>query len=185
MKLVSYCLFETPLGTCGIAWRESPDSNSAPVVTGLQLPEATPQKTESRIASRVGSRHPSVPPPGIAEIIEKVRRHLRGEVQDFRDVPIDLNGVPAFSLQVYETAREIPAGQTRTYGEIAKALGQPAAAQEVGQALSKNPIALIVPCHRVSAAAGKLGGFSAHGGQATKAKLLALEGAPVNLPLFS
>jgi len=156
---MSYCLFETPLGTCGIAWSEPADPGSQPAVTFFQLPEATPQKTESHIAQRAGSRRPSAPPPRIAEIMEKIRRHLRGEVQDFRDVAVDLKGVPAFARQVYEAAREIPAGQTRTYGEIAKVLGQPAAAQEVGQALSKNPVPLIVPCHRVSAAAGKLGGF--------------------------
>lgn len=181
MKPASYCLFETPLGACGIAWREAAGQ---PAVILFQLPEATPQKTEARIALNSGVRGPSVPPPRIAEIIDKIRRHLRGENQDFRDVAVDLNGVGPFARQVYEAAREIPAGQTRTYGEIAKALGQPAAAQEVGQALAKNPVALIVPCHRVLAADGKLGGFSAPGGRATKTKLLALEGAPVNLPLF-
>lgn len=106
-------------------------------------------------------------------------------MQDFRGIAVDLSGVEAFAREVYGAAREIPAGQTRTYGEIAKSLGQPSAAQEVGQALSQNPIPIIVPCHRVSAANGKLGGFSAPGGRATKLKLLALEGAPVNLSLFS
>ena len=109
---------------------------------------------------------------------------LQGDVQDFRGIAVDLEGVAPFARQVYEAAREIPAGQTRTYGEIAKSIGQPAAAQEVGQALSKNPVPIIVPCHRVSAAGGKLGGFSAPGGPTTKARLLALEGAPVSLPLF-
>jgi methylated-DNA-[protein]-cysteine S-methyltransferase len=185
MKPASYCLFETAIGACGIAWRESADSSSHPVVVLLQLPEATSRLTESRIRRNSGSHQPSAPPPCIAEVIEKIRRHLQGQVQDFRDVAVDLDGVSAFASQVYEAARQIPPGQTRTYGEIAKALGQPAAAQEVGQALSKNPIPLIIPCHRVSAAAGKLGGFSAPGGRATKAKLLALEGAPVTLHLFS
>ena len=185
MSPVSYCLFETPIGACGIAWREPADSGSAPTIVLFQLPEATTQRTESRIGRKAGARQASVPPPRIAELIRKIRLHLEGEVQDFRDILVDLDGVDPFARQVYETAREIPAGQTRTYGEIAKALGQPAAAQEVGQALSKNPIPLIVPCHRVSAAAGKLGGFSAPGGPATKAKLLAIEGAPVTLPLFS
>jgi O-6-methylguanine DNA methyltransferase len=185
MKQASYCVFETPLGACGIAWREPADSGSQPVVTLVQLPEATPQATESRIARKSGSSRPSMPPPPIAEIIEKIRRHLHGEVQDFRGVAVDLDGVATFARQVYEAAREIPPGQTRTYGEIAKAVGQPAAAQDVGQALSKNPIPVIVPCHRVGAAGGKPGGFSAHGGRATKAKLLALEGASVNLPLFT
>jgi O-6-methylguanine DNA methyltransferase len=184
MKLDSYCLFETAIGTCGIAWRELGDSSSQPAITRLQLPEATEKATESRIARNSGLRRVTVPPPHIAEVIGKIRRHLQGEVQDFRDVAVDLEGVAPFARQVYEAAREIPPGETRTYGEIAKTVGQPAAAQEVGQALSKNPIPIIIPCHRVAAAGGKLGGFSAPGGPATKAKLLALEGAPVNLPLF-
>lgn len=185
MKNTAYCLFETPLGTCGIAWRESANAGSEPVVTTIQLPETTPQATESRIARKCGSAQPSAPPPLIAGVIEKIRRHLQGKIQDFRAVAVDLDGADPFARQVYEAAREIPAGQTRTYGEIAKAVGQSSAAQEVGQAMARNPVPIIVPCHRVSAAGGKLGGFSAPGGPATKAKLLALEGAPVNLPLFS
>lgn len=185
MKKIAYCLFETPLGACGIAWRETANSGSHAVVTAVQLPEATPQATESRIARKAGSNQPSQPPPEIAAIIEKIRKHLQGEVQDFRGVALDLENVEPFSRQIYETTREIPPGQTRTYGEIAKAVGQPAAAQEVGQAMSRNPVPIIVPCHRVAAAGGKLGGFSAPGGSATKAKLLAIEGAPVNLSLFS
>lgn len=185
MTLASYCLFETPLGACGIAWREPATCGSQPLVTFIQLPEATPQATESRIARKSGSSHSSAPPPYIAEIIEKIRRHLGGEAQDFRGVAVDLNNVASFARQVYEAAREIPSGQTRTYGEIAKVLGQPAAAQDVGQALSRNPVPIIIPCHRVAGARGKPGGFSAHGGRATKFKLLALEGASVNLPLFS
>jgi len=185
MKQASYCLFETPIGVCGIAWRQPADSGLPPAVTSFQLPEATAQATESRLARKSGSRHPGVPPQPIAELIEKIRRHLQGEVQDFRDVIIDLNSVDPFFQKVYQAVRSIPPGQTRTYGEIAKVLGEPEAAQEVGQAMARNPIPLIVPCHRVSAANGKPGGFSAHGGRATKAKLLALEGASVNLPLFS
>lgn len=185
MKKASYCLFETPLGTCGIAWRESADFGSLPVVTAVQLPETTLRATESRIARKSGSVRASEPPPLIADVIEKIRRHLQGEVQDFRDVVVNLDGADSLAQKVYEATRQIPAGQTRTYGEIAKAVGQPASAQEVGQAMAKNPVPIIVPCHRVSAAGGKLGGFSAPGGPATKAKLLALEGVPVNLPLFS
>jgi O-6-methylguanine DNA methyltransferase len=185
MEKVSYSLFETPFGTCGIAWCEPACADCPPAIILLQLPEATPKKTESRIAQKLGVRQPGVPPRHIAAIIEKIRLHLRGEVQDFRDVAIRLEGAAPFARQVYEAVRKIPPGQTRTYGEIAKALGLPSAAQDVGQALSKNPIPIIVPCHRVSAAGGKPGGFSAYGGRATKAKLLALEGAQVNLHLFS
>lgn len=185
MKSATYCVFETPLGACGIAWRMGADSDSQAIVTAVQLPEATPQATESRIARKSGANQPGIPPRQIAGVIEKIRKHLEGKAQDFRDVAVDLDGVTAFFRQVYEATRQIPPGQTRTYGEIAKEAGQPGAAQEVGQAMAKNPVPIIVPCHRVSAAGGKLGGFSAPGGPATKAKLLALEGASVNLPLFS
>ena len=99
-----------------------------------------------------------------------------GLVQWGDDVAVDLDGAESFARQVYEAARQIPAGQTRTYGEIAKALRE-SDARAVGQALGKNPIPLIIPCHRVLAAGGKTGGFSAPGGRATKARLLAIEGA--------
>lgn len=185
MTKAAYCLFETPIGACGIAWRETPDSRSQAVVTAVQLPETTPQATESRIARKAGFNQKSAPPREIAAVIEKIRLHLGGKIQDLRSVAVDLSDVTPFFRQIYEATREIPPGQTRTYGEIAKAVGQPTAAQEVGQAMAKNPVPILVPCHRVSAAGGKLGGFSAPGGPATKAKLLALEGASVNLPLFS
>jgi len=182
MKQVAYCLFETPLGSCGIAWREDGNSRTSPAVTFFQLPEATAKRTESRIAQSTGARTSSVPPPPIAEVIEKVCKHLQGEAQDFRGITLDLDGAGPFARQVYEAARNIPMGQTRTYGEIAKALDRPNAARAVGQALGKNPIALIIPCHRVLAAGGQPGGFSAHGGLATKERMLAIEGVMLAPP---
>ena len=179
MKQSAYCLFETMLGWCGIAWSESGDSDAPPAVTLFQLPEATAAITESRLARHHGARPASEPPAPITEIIERVRRHLAGETEDFRDVPVALDGAGPFERLVYEAARNIPAGKTMTYGEIAKTIGQPGAAQAVGQALGRNPIPLIVPCHRVLAAGGKPGGFSAPGGLATKARLLAGEGVAV------
>ncbi len=176
MKQSAYCLFETDLGWCGIAWHESGDSAVPPAVTLFQLPEATAAITESRLARSHEARPASEPPPAIAEIIDRVRRHLAGEVQDFRAVPVALDSAGPFERLVYDAARNIPAGTTKTYGEIAKTIGQPGAAQAVGQALGRNPIPLIIPCHRVLAAGGKPGGFSAPGGLATKAKLLAGEG---------
>ena len=185
MKPASYCLFDTVIGTCAIAWHEPAGPFAQPPIVLFQLPEATSEQTESRIARNAGARQPAVPPPAIAVIIERLGRHLQGEVQDLRDIAVDLDAASPFARQVYDAARQIPAGKTRTYGEIAKAVRQPSAAQEVGQALAKNPVPLIVPCHRVLAADGKLGGFSAPGGLATKTKLLAIEGAPVTPPLFS
>lgn len=168
----AYCLFGTPLGHCGIAWSERA---GPPAVTFLQLPEAAPERTEARIAQSSGGR-PASAPPAIAEVIRRMGLHLRGEVQDFRDVAVDLEGTGLFARRVYEAAREILPGEYRTYGELARALGRPGAARAVGQALGRNPIALIIPCHRVLAAGGRPGGFSASGGRATKAQLLALEG---------
>jgi methylated-DNA-[protein]-cysteine S-methyltransferase len=112
-----------------------------------------------------------------------VCKHLQGELQDFRDITVDLERAGPFVQKVCEAAREIPVGHTVTYADLANTLGLPTGARAVGDALGKNPIPLIIPCHRVLAAAGKPGGFSAYGGRVTKAKLLAIEGAVVNLCL--
>ncbi|MGD0221658.1 MAG: methylated-DNA--[protein]-cysteine S-methyltransferase [Terriglobia bacterium] len=183
MKQVSYCLFETPLGRCGIAWSEGQAYGTGYAVTLFQLPEATTELTESRIALSSGASEPSFPPPQIAEVINRVCKHLQGELQDFRDITVDLEGAGPFVQRVCEAAREIPVGKTVTYADLANTLGLPTGARAVGGALGKNPIPLIIPCHRVLAAAGKPGGFSAYGGRITKAKLLAIEGAVVNLCL--
>jgi O-6-methylguanine DNA methyltransferase len=182
MKPLAYCLFETPLGCCGIAWSER---GNQPAVTFLQLPEATVEMTESRLAQDSGARPSSAPPPEISRIIERVRKHLQGDVQDFWDVAIDLEGAGLFARRVYAAARQIPAGETRTYGEIAAALNRAGAARAVGQALGRNPVGLIIPCHRVLAAGGKPGGFSAYGGRATKTRLLEIEGALAERPLLN
>jgi methylated-DNA-[protein]-cysteine S-methyltransferase len=97
-------------------------------------------------------------------------------------VIIDNEGVPEFNVRVYAIARTIPPGKTLTYGEIAERLGEKLLAREVGQALGQNPCPIIMPCHRVLAAGGKTGGFSASGGVVTKLRLLTLEGAQPNGP---
>jgi methylated-DNA-[protein]-cysteine S-methyltransferase len=182
MKRAAYCLFETPIGSCGIAWTENQDSTSPLAVAFFQLPEASAKLTESRIVRISGAGKPSDPPSLIATIIRSARLHLEGSAQDFRSVPLDLERAGPFARLVYEAARNIPSGETRTYGEIAKSLNEPDAARAVGQALGRNPIPLIIPCHRVLAAGGKPGGFSAHGGWSTKAKILAIEGVRLNSP---
>lgn len=183
MKQVSYCLFETPLGRCGIVWSEGQGYGTGYAVTLFQLPEATTELTESRIALSSGASGPSFPPPQIAEVINRVCKHLQGELQDFRDITVDLEGAGPFVQRVCEAVRDIPVGTTVTYADLANTLGRPTGARAVGGALGRNPIPLIIPCHRVHAAAGKPGGFSAYGGRITKAKLLAIEGAVVNLCL--
>lgn len=101
----------------------------------------------------------------------------RGEAADLSAAVLDMDGIAPFHRRVYEAARTVPPGVTVSYGALAERTGAPGAARAVGQALAKNPFALVVPCHRVLGATGKLGGFSAHGGLATKRRLLAIEGA--------
>jgi methylated-DNA-[protein]-cysteine S-methyltransferase len=118
----------------------------------------------------------------VAGAIAAIRALLLGKPADLTHVPIDIARVPEFNARVYEIARAIPPGETLTYGEIAVKLGDRLLARDVGAALGQNPWPIVVPCHRVTAAGGKLGGFSARGGVNTKVKLLAIEGAKVLEP---
>jgi methylated-DNA-[protein]-cysteine S-methyltransferase len=138
--------------------------------------------TEQRIMRHCDTEKASAPPRAIAGLIKRIGKHFDGDLQDFRDVVVDLDGVAPLGRQIYEAVRQIPVGRTRSYGEIAHDVGRPAAARAVGNALKKNPVALIIPCHRVLAAGGRPGGFSAHGGMATKASLLAAEGVTFGRP---
>ena len=102
---------------------------------------------------------------------------------DFADVRIDLGEPDPFVARVYAAVRRLGWGRTTTYGALARDLGAgPEAARDVGQAMARNPVPLLVPCHRVLAAGGKLGGFSAPGGAATKRRMLALEGVGLEPP---
>ncbi|MGH9717072.1 MAG: methylated-DNA--[protein]-cysteine S-methyltransferase [Candidatus Acidiferrales bacterium] len=168
-----YSAFETPIGVCAIAWREL--LGSSPAVLWFQLPETTAAVTEARIASKSGARKAATPPPQIGTLIENIRKHLAGELQDFRGVPVDLSAAAPFARQVLEATRQIPPGSTVTYGELARSVGRTDAARAVGRIMGSNPVPLIIPCHRVVAAGGKSGGFSAPGGRTTKAELLAIE----------
>jgi methylated-DNA-[protein]-cysteine S-methyltransferase len=170
MSAQAFTLFDTPIGTCGIAW-------NAKGIVGFQLPSATAQVTRSRLQQRWTEAVESTPSPGVQRTIDRVLALLNGEAIDLSDIPVDLDDAPEFHRKVYEVARTIPPGQTMTYGEIAKRLGVPHESREVGQALGRNPIAVIVPCHRVLGADGKMGGFSASGGVATKRRILEIEGA--------
>jgi methylated-DNA-[protein]-cysteine S-methyltransferase len=101
---------------------------------------------------------------------------------DLSTIPIDLTGISPFYRNVYETACAVPWGRTASYGEIARRAGFAGAARAVGQAMSRNPLPLIIPCHRILASGGRLGGFSAYGGAASKQRLLALEGHRLGHP---
>lgn len=160
-------LFETALGVWGIAWSDRG-------VARLQLPEADVAATEARLRSAGGE--PAEPPPRIAAVIADLRRFAAGEHVEFDAVGLDLRAVPAFHRTIYDATRTLRWGETATYGEIAERIGSPGAARAVGHAMGRNPVPILVPCHRVLAAGGRPGGFSAHGGTATKGRLLALEG---------
>ena len=172
MTATGYTVFDTAIGACAIAW-------SARGVVGLQLPESTPSRTVARLRRRLPEAAPSDPPPAVQDAIDGIVALLDGEPIDLTGVPLDETGIPAFERSVYAVARSIGPGSTLTYGEIATRLGNPAAARDVGQARGSNPFAVIVPCHRVLAAAGAIGGFSAGGGAATKRRMLAIERARV------
>lgn len=165
-----FAIFDTPIGPCGIAWGEQG-------IAGLQLPESNADLTRSRMRRRWTGAVESAPPSGVQGAIDRVLALLAGEAVDLGDIPLDLAAAPDFHRKVYEVARTIPPGQTMTYGQIAKRLGVPHESREVGQALGRNPVAIIVPCHRVLGADGKMGGFSANGGVATKRRILEIEGA--------
>ena len=167
---VGITLFETAIGACGIAWGERG-------VVGVQLPEASEAKTRGRMRRRFPDAREAPPPPAVQRAIEGIVALLEGEAVDLAAVPLDMDGVPAFERRVYEVARTIAPGATLSYGEIAARLGALGEAREVGQALGQNPFPIVVPCHRVLAAEGRVGGFSAHGGIATKLRLLSIEGA--------
>ena len=170
MAAQAFALFDTPIGTCGIAW-------NAKGIAGFHLPLATLDATRTRLQQRWSGAVESAPPPGVQRVIDRVLALLGGEAIDLGDIPLDLAEAPEFHRRVYEVARTIPPGRTMTYGEIAKRLGVPHESREVGQALGRNPIAIIVPCHRVLGDDGKMGGFSASGGVATKRRILEIEGA--------
>ena len=115
-------------------------------------------------------------PAPVRSAIDALQRYFAGDTVDFCDIELDLSRDSPFHRSIYAVARTIPWGRTATYGSLARQVGEPGAARAIGQAMGRNPIPIIVPCHRVIASSGKLGGFSAHGGTATKERLLALEG---------
>jgi len=156
--------FETALGRCEIRW-------TAAGIAGVALPQARPHPgpaLESSVAI----------PGSVRDAIDGIVAVLGGATDDLRTVALDERGIDAFRRAVYAATREIAPGTTRSYGEVARAIGRREAARDVGAALARNPFPIIVPCHRVVAANGALTGFSAEGGLATKRRMLELEGAP-------
>jgi methylated-DNA-[protein]-cysteine S-methyltransferase len=168
--MTQYALFETAIGWAGIAWSEAG-------LAAVHLPERDAETARRSFLRRFPDAEPAAPTPAAAAAMAAIRALLAGEPADLSGVALDLSRTPEFHARVYEIARAIPPGETLTYGQVAERLGDKLLARDVGQALGKNPWPIVVPCHRVTAAGGKLGGFSARGGARTKLKLLAIEGA--------
>ncbi len=167
--MAHFALFSTSLGSCGIAWRDD-------LVVATHLPEETPAATSTRLAARAHAT-PGDPPREIEQAIASMTRLLEGEKTDLGDIACDFDQFESFAANVYNLARAIPPGETWTYGDIAHELGDIKLSRVVGRALGRNPIPIIVPCHRVVGANGKLTGFSAFGGIDTKREMLRIEGA--------
>ncbi|TAN11915.1 MAG: methylated-DNA--[protein]-cysteine S-methyltransferase [Rhizobiaceae bacterium] len=177
-----HVVFPTAIGFIAMAW-------SGEGLVSLQLPGPDREATRKRLLKGLGAQAGVFPPaeekalpPAVLEWVERIRAYASGEHADFSDIPLDLAGVDPFRQDIYAAARKLDYGETTTYGELAARAGHPGEAREAGQALGANPVTIVIPCHRIMAAGGRIGGFSAHGGIATKRKLLAMEHARFGAP---
>ena len=170
ITMQGFAIFDTAIGRCAIAWGDGG-------VIGVKLPERSDAAMRARMARQHPEARETAPPQEIEAAIADIRRLLDGHKQDLSRIDLDMSAVPDFEQRVYVETRSIPPGETLTYGDIATRLGDVGLSRAVGQALGRNPFAIVVPCHRVLAAGGKSGGFSAVGGVETKRRLLEIEGA--------
>jgi methylated-DNA-[protein]-cysteine S-methyltransferase len=173
---IHYCVFETAMGFCAIAWSDAG-------VARFQLPTKKAEAADRLMRRHVDDAEPGTPPDDVAGVVAAAKRYFAGEETDFSHVRLDLVSEDAFFSNIYEALRRVGWGQTTTYLALAKEVGAGReAARDVGQAMATNPAPLIIPCHRVLAAGGKIGGFSAPGGSGTKLRMLALEGVRIGPP---
>jgi methylated-DNA-[protein]-cysteine S-methyltransferase len=171
-----YHVFETAMGFCAIAWSDAG-------IVRFQLPTKTAEAAERLIRRRVFGAEPEMPSADVAVVVAAAKRYFDGEEIDFSQVQVDLAGQDAFFAQIYDALRRVGWGRTTTYGALAKEVGAGReAARDVGEAMARHPAPLIIPCHRVLAAGGKIGGFSAPGGSWAKMRMLELEGIRVGPP---
>jgi methylated-DNA-[protein]-cysteine S-methyltransferase len=171
-----YRVFETAMGFCAIAWTDGG-------IVCFRLPTADAEAAKRLLLRRLPHAAPAVPSAYVADVIAAARRYFEGQQADFSGYALNIGTQEPFFARVYDFVRNLKWGETTTYGAVAKALGAgPEAARDVGQAMAQNPVPLIIPCHRVLAAGGRIGGFSAPGGSGTKARMLALEGVRTEPP---
>lgn len=172
MDGTGFTLFDSAVGRCALVWRGA-------AIIGAQLPEQDEATARERLAKRFPQAVEAEPPAFIGSAIAEIRALLEGRPTSLSHLPIALDRVPPFHRRVYEVALSIPPGETLTYGAVAAQLGEPGAARAVGVALGQNPFPIIVPCHRILSAGGRIGGFSAEGGIETKLRLLTIEQARI------
>lgn len=171
-----YHVFETANGHAAIAW-------NATGVSAFRLPAGSPDVAERSLLRRLPEAARGAPPARVAAIVAAAQRYFEGERTDFAEVPVDLGEQEPLFTRIYAAVRRLGWGETTSYGAVAKALGAgPEVARDVGRAMAMNPIPLIIPCHRVLAAGGKVGGFSAPGGSDSKVRMLAIEGIDLTPP---
>lgn len=174
--MTRYHIFETAVGFCAIAWNELG-------VVRFQLPLKSAEVAERLLLRRAPDPTLGEPRAEISEAIDAAKHYFGGEETDFSRIRLDLGDKDRLFKQIYKAARRIGWGRTTTYGALAKDIAAgPEVARDVGTAMAQNPVPLIIPCHRVLAAGGKVGGFSAPGGAATKIRMLELEGVRLAPP---
>lgn len=168
-----YTVFETAAGFAAIGWKGSS-------INSFRLPAGTAQDVERSLLRRLPDAKLVSPPSPVQAVVDDALRYFAGERVDFAGAPVDLGAQEPFFERVYTVVRQLGWGETATYGAIAKMLAAgPEFARDVGQAMAANPVPLIIPCHRVTAANGRIGGFSAPGGSLSKARMLEIEGVEV------
>ena len=171
MSDFQFTLFETTLGRCGLAWglagvRAVSFAHADAAATRSYMRRHAPDAVET-----------AEPPKEITHIITDIAALFEGEPRDLSYVKLDFDRVGDFEREVYMLSLQIKPGDTKTYGDLARALGDVSLSRRVGQALGRNPFPIIVPCHRIVGAAGAMTGFSAPGGAELKRRLLKIEGA--------
>lgn len=166
-----FILFETALGRCGMAWGPA----GVRAVSFAHADDAATRKHLLRYAP--GAVECVTPPEEIARIIADIVALFEGEPRDLSYIALDLDPIGDFERDVYALALVIKPGEVKTYGNLARAMGDVSLSRRVGQALGRNPFPIIVPCHRIVGGDGAMTGFSAPGGAELKRKLLKIEGA--------
>jgi methylated-DNA-[protein]-cysteine S-methyltransferase len=179
MSQVAYALFPTRIGSCAVLWRGG-------ALTGVLLPATDENAAITAINARARDAVAAQPPASIGCVIDRITQLCAGKPVGFDDACMDRSRIEPFANQVYDILMRVPFGEMTTYGAIAAEIGDRNLSRAVGAALGANPFPIVIPCHRVVGADGRLGGFSAPGGGDTKRRLLDIEGAFAadKLPLF-